>query len=209
MRFAIVLILISFYPYTSFSQQNSIGIKFAPSISFYSYKILNSETQSNNLTYSFGTSYQRDISKSFSCVIELGYDYQKHTMPVLFRDPNNNEYNTDMSTYFHYIDVPLLFRYNYGTSPKVFVNVGISNSFRISANQKVESQIVNSDFNGYTNKYNIGVLSGIGLSQSISKSLSISFETRFRFGLTNQLNVTTANIKGNVLYAISSLNYNF
>lgn len=211
MRISSIIFLFSFYINAIFSQGNSIGIKIAPSLSLFNNKVLNTETSSVNLTYMIGFQFQKKLSNHISLIGELGYDVRKHTENILINSASNPiGYNEELSTVFNYIDIPVLLRYNIAKNPSVFGNLGFSNSFKLSAYQRSESIPKNNTIGQYVNAYNIGLLAGIGLSQNLFKKLSLSFETRFRLGLSDHLSVNN-NVKttGNILYVIGGLNYNF
>ena len=118
-------------------------------------------------------------SENISLRAEVLYANKGTTIKAKNNDP---EFNLRTSS----IDIPLLFKYEFGTDRKLYLVAGPTFAYTLTSKLKTEINNIefNADLKSLTEKIDIGATFGAGFNFPI-KTGKIFFEARYNMGFTN------------------------
>ncbi len=115
----------------------------------------------------------------------------------------------EMKMNLHYVTLPLYAKFTFNEDPKIYFYAGGYGSFLISANTKGEYekiieedylvQSINEDITSYLNRFDVGILAGLGVQGRFNRYLDIFIDLRYTKGFFN-LDNNTAELRYNFNY---------
>lgn len=162
----------------------------------------NERSTSNVLGYSLVMPYQYNFNEKFSIRAEISYITKNYTEDTY---QSYDESTTQEFHYNSYFELPLMGRYYFKKIEdfRPFVNLGGYFSYWINASTEGQylnlssiTGVDNSDDDNYTtietegfssndNRYNLGLLGGIGFEFQLKEYLKLAFETRITQDITS------------------------
>ncbi len=110
----------------------------------------------------------------------------------------------EMKMNLHYLTLPLYAKFTFNEDPKIYFYAGGYGSFLISANTKGKYekdfvQSINEDITSYLNRFDVGILAGVGVQGRFNRYLDIFIDLRYTKGFFNVDN-NTAELRYNFNY---------
>ncbi|HSH52277.1 MAG TPA: porin family protein, partial [Bacteroidales bacterium] len=115
----------------------------------------------------------------------------------------------EMKMNLHYLTLPLYAKFTFNEDPKIYFYAGGYGSFLISANTKGEYekiieedylvQSINEDISPYLNRFDVGLLAGLGVQGRFNRYMDIFIDLRYAKGFFN-LDNNTAELRYNFNY---------
>jgi len=171
---------------------NDFGIELGPSLS------QNTHTNNNNqvfpMTYDIkmgyigGAFFQYNINSYFS--LKTSVDYEKKLIAEHIEvNLLNKDVTEQWRTFYNYITIPLLAKYNVNFKKnRFFIDAGTNIDILIQSKGKAEATSININSNYNDTKecrrFILGISAGIGATLPINKKYDMSFEVRDNYGLT-------------------------
>jgi len=110
----------------------------------------------------------------------------------------------EMKMNLHYLTLPLYAKFTFNEDPKIYFYAGGYGSFLISANTKGKYekdfvQSINEDITSYLNRFDVGILAGVGVQGRFNRYLDIFIDLRYTKGFIN-LDNNSAELRYNFNY---------
>jgi len=148
------------------------------------------QQQSLNLYFSAGFTGQYYFNEGFSLNTALQYEKKGVSITIVTTDNNGQPNGTIFdSKQLNYLVVPILLRYEFGNTCKLFVNGGPYFGYLVQATGIIKSddpllsENSTHDVTSTTNRFDMGLSAGVGLDAPLSSRLVLSFEACANLGL--------------------------
>ncbi len=167
-----------------------IGIEGGPSLTSIRGNDFLAEFQYPTIGYSGGLSLQYNFPKLVSIRTNISYERKGVVAKFNATDINGSvigEIKTH--TFFDYLTIPLLTRFNFGSKIKFFINAGPYFGYLIKNTNITEEfnefpEYISENTDDYQ-KFDFGLTGGLGCMLPIKNNFSLSLEIRNNLGLKN------------------------
>jgi len=172
---------------------NSFGIELGPSLSqviYYSKlaKLNNNTVFDFKLGYEGGLFYQYNFNSHFSLRTCISYERKLITSHIEFFNFTTNENEIELwHTFYNYITIPLLAKYNINIKKnRFFIDAGTYIDMLLLGKYKYEytNHLVKGDITNFHRRFVSGISIGIGTTIPVNKKFDMSFEVRDCYGIT-------------------------
>lgn len=155
-----------------------------------------SSNQSNQrfsagVTAGLGFNIGLDDSRDFILQPELNYSMRNNRVDQILGVTETSNANLRQKTMLHYLEVPLLARFNFGIDTRYYFNIGPSFSYALGGKEKLESNEPriesynrSADFDLRFNRTDWSAVIGGGVELPTSDSF-ITLDARFAWGFKN------------------------
>jgi len=167
-----------------------------------------------------GISFELTIIKNFSLITNVNYEQKSLGKTVKFRstpdvlDPFNTEtfYDIEIKTKhtLNYISTPVIARYYFNTSPRIYINAGVMTAYFINSTVKTNFTapegftLNNNSQDESIRKFDWGIIAGIGSQFKLNQKNYLSIELRNNLGFAN---INRIRVNGeNTVYKTNSIN---
>ncbi|MFZ4456066.1 MAG: porin family protein [Bacteroidales bacterium] len=212
-KFALLL-LITLASMNLKSQRSNFSIGVDAGISRSSLRTDKTLLPENRTSHSEGISIDYQLLKYFSLKSGLYLENKGDIFKIDITDEAGIPlYSIKNRINFTYLTIPLLCSFSTTGTTKLFFNIGSSLGMLQNATQRFDGlEDQNGEINIYDTmrKIDIGLISGIGVNHSITKTISLNFEIRDNYGLLNSKAITAVNAgssKHNILSALLGVRF--
>ena len=181
MKKNLIAIMLFIFPLV-IKAQWKVGVGVSPSLNNYDYPQQFWIYDSFSWGMSAGIFGHYDINDYFGVRAEINWTQKNH-----FQYWSVYSSDTGYKTVNNYIQLPIIATgcLHWGNL-KPFINLGVYGAYWISSHEKSEMGLKDlTDINDYYNRFEFGLLGGIGLEYPISKHLALQIEGRCYYGATS------------------------
>jgi len=180
---------------TAFGQQDSkhvIGFEGGAGISFLRGLEFIENYHEPAMCFTAGISYQYSFSESFSFFSALDYERKGSVVNATATDQSGNLIGEIVAhANYDYMVLPLLARFSFGNSIKMFMNAGPYVGYLMKVTSVTEENDViphtELDLTDESYKYDLGISAGLGVKIPIKDKMTFNVEVRNNLGLVNTL----------------------
>ncbi|MFZ4401056.1 MAG: porin family protein [Bacteroidales bacterium] len=200
MKYLLSIYLFFLFTLSLFSQDSkfNIGIEAGPNYTLLKMSTFDFDHDYYHpiIRYSAGLSLNYKLSNLFSVGTGIAFeqkaaitDYYHTDMATAFPPFTYNEWRT--IDRFNYLTLPVLLKTCFGKKIVFFLNTGCFVSYILNSKSIIESKYfpeVSYDHTNYTERFDYGIITGLGVSIPVKNSFSISFEARNNLGIHDLIN---------------------
>lgn len=143
------------------------------------------EKSDAGIGFSVGMSFAYAFNENWALQTNVNYARKQFSQTVkAFVLFDFEEETIDIKTHYDYLELPVLVKYNLGSSKRFFVNGGPFLAYLLAAKSKTEN-FPSTDISETHNKLDLGLSLGVGATFHLNSKQDLSIELRDNLGLLN------------------------